>query len=91
MNSNISTNKNTYIIVLLTISLSVVIGLFITRKLILGNGSPNNLDEKDYSSYFNDKYRWHKNTKTKNMVNNLHPSFRGKIAEFLVRLKINLD
>ena len=90
MNSNIITNKNTYIIVLITISLSVVIGLLITRKLILGNGSPNNLDEKDYSSYFNDKYRWHKDTKTKNMVNNLHPLFRGKIAEFFSEIENKL-
>lgn len=90
MNYNIIRNNNTYIILLLTVSLSVVIGLLITSKLILGNRLPKDLDEKDYSSYFNDKYRWHKDTKTKNIVNNLHPLFRGKIAEFFSEIENKL-
>ena len=111
MNSNISTNKNIYIILLVGVSLSVVVGLLITRKLILGKGSAKNLDAgndldagnnlvakndldsrstKDYSSYFNDKYRWHKDTNTKDVVNKLHPLFRGKVAEFFSKIEDEL-
>ena len=105
MNSNISTNKNIYIILLVGVSLSVVVGLLITRKLILGKGSAKNLDAgndlvakndldsrsaKDVSSYFNDKYRWHKDTNTKNIVNKLHPLFRGRVAEFFSKIENEL-
>ena len=99
MNSNISTNKNIYIILLVGVSLSVVVGLLITRKLILGKGSAKNLDTgnnldsrstKDYSSYFNDKYRWHKDSNTKNIVNKLHPSYRGRVAEFFSKIEDEL-
>jgi hypothetical protein len=97
MNSNISTNKNIYVILLVGVSLSVVVGLLITRKLILGKGSAKNLDTgndsrstKDYSSYFNDKYRWHKDTNTKNIVNKLHPSYRGRVAEFFSKIEDEL-
>jgi len=105
MNSNISTNKNVYVILLVGVSLSVVVGLLITRKLILGKGSAKNLDAgndldagnnldsrstKDYSSYFNDKYRWHKDAHTKNIVNKLHPLYRGKVAEFFSKIEDEL-
>ena len=105
MNSNIYKNKDIYLIVLVGISLSVVIGLLITRKLILGRGSAKNLDlgnnlvakndldsrsEKDFSSYFNDKYRWHKDAHTKNIVNKLHPLFRGRVAEFFSKIENEL-
>ena len=105
MNSNISTNKNVYVILLVGVSLSVVVGLLITRKLILGKGSAKNLDAgndldakndldsrsaKDVSSYFNDKYRWHKDTNTKNIVNKLHPLFSGRVAEFFSKIEDEL-
>ena len=93
MNANNSINKNIYIIFLVGVSISVIAGLLITRKLILGKDSTKKFNlrsSEDYSSYFNDKYRWHKDAKTKNIVNKLHPSYRGKVAEFFSKIEDEL-
>ena len=83
MNSNPITNKNLWVVLLVGISVSVIAGLFITKKIILGIG-------KDYSKYFNNKYRWYKDEHTRNLVNKLHPKYRGRVAEFFSKIEDEL-
>jgi hypothetical protein len=83
MNSNPITNKNLWVVLLVGVSISVVAGLLITKKIILGG-------TKDYGKYFNKKYRWYKDEHTRNIVNRLHPKYRGKIAEFFSKIEEEL-
>ena len=82
-NINPISNKNLWIVLLVGVSISVVAGLLITKKLILGGSS------KDYSKYFNNKYRWYKDEHTRSIVNKLHPNYRGKIAEFFSKINFS--
>lgn len=80
MNINeIANKKNLWILLLVGVSVSVVAGLLIAKKLV-GKG-------KDYSKYFNDKYRWYKDKQTRSVVNKLHPNYRGRVAEFFSKLE----
>jgi hypothetical protein len=78
MNQNPLSNKNLWIVVLLGVGLSVIAGLLITKRLVLGG-------KKNYSSY-----RWFKDKKTRNIVENLHPKFRYKVAEFFSKIEDKL-
>jgi hypothetical protein len=82
MNSNIITNKNLWILLLVGVSISVVSALFITKLVVLGN--------KDYTKYFNNKYRWYRDDNTRIIVNKLHPYFRGRVAEFFSKIEDEL-
>jgi hypothetical protein len=87
MNINeIANKKNFWIVLLVGVSISVVLGLLITKKLLLSDSSKS----KDYSKYFNNKYRWYKDEKTRNVVNKLHPNYRGRIAEFFSKIEDEL-
>jgi hypothetical protein len=83
-NINPISNKNLWIVLLVGVSISVVVGLLITKKIILSGSS------KDYSKYFNDKYKWYKDEKTRSVVNKLHPKYRGRIAEFFSKIEEEL-
>ena len=83
MNSNPLINKNLWVVLLVGVSVSVVLGLLITKKLLLGTS-------KDYSKYFNDKYRWYKDEHTRSVVNKLHPNYRGRVAEFFSKIEDEL-
>lgn len=41
-------------------------------------------------NWFTVETRWSKNQKTKNIVSNLHPKFKNKIAEFLTKIETEL-
>lgn len=82
MNINqIANSKNSWIIALVGISITVIAGLLITRKLIL---------KKDYSKYFNKKYRWYNDSQTRSVVNKLHPDYKGRVAEFFSKIESEL-
>ena len=76
--NEITNKKNLWIILLVGVSVSVVAGLLIAKKLV-GKG-------KDYSKYFNNKYRWYKDEHTRNIVNKLHPNYRGRVAEYFSKI-----
>ena len=85
MNINEITNKkNLWIILLVGVSISVVAGLLVAKRLVGKDKS------KNYSKYFNDKYKWYKDEHTRSVVNKLHPNYRGRIAEFFSKIEDEL-
>ena len=75
-------NKKIKILIILTLGIttSLVIGFQILKKAnIMGL---ENEEVIDYSKYFNEKYRWYKNKKTKDLLN----KFKAKFSGFTKRL-----
>jgi hypothetical protein len=79
----VTDKKNLWIFLLVGVSVSVIAGLLITKKLVSSV-------KKDYSKYFNKKYRWYKDEHTRNIVEKLHPDYRGKVAEFFSKIEDEL-
>lgn len=79
----VTDKKNLWIFLLVGVSISVIAGLLITKKIVSGV-------KKDYSKYFNKKYRWYQDEHTRNIVEKLHPDYRGKVAEFFSKIEDEL-
>ena len=84
-------NKKIKILIILTLGIttSLVIAFQILKKTNI-MGLEENEEVIDYSKYFNEKYRWYKNKKTKDLLNKLHPTYRNKVAEFFSKIEDEL-